>query len=67
MKKKGKNRKAGISGAKNRAFHRTLKVKRRAKDLDQIQDQLKVHDPEKVKELDQDLPGLGQFYCLACA
>ncbi|KAJ3113488.1 Bud site selection protein 20 [Phlyctochytrium bullatum] len=39
----------------------------RTKDLDQIHEDLK--QPEKVKptELDPDLPGLGQHYCMHCA
>ncbi len=38
-------------------------------DLDQIQEDLAKHaaDPSKPRKFDQDLPGCGQFYCLACA
>ena len=36
-----------------------------SKDLDEIQDDLK--DPSKVVfEPDEDLPGLGQHYCILC-
>lgn len=42
-----------------------MKVKNRSKDLDEIQDDLK--DPSKVVfEPDEDLPGLGQHYCILC-
>mmetsp|Transcript_39727 Transcript_39727/g.123864 ORF Transcript_39727/g.123864 Transcript_39727/m.123864 type:complete len:120 (+) Transcript_39727:41-400(+) len=59
-KKKTDNKKGRIS---------VLATKKRTKDDDQIHDDLKV--PEKYKpgvlEKDEDLPGMGQFYCIACA
>lgn len=53
----------------NKDTHRTLKLKYYTKDIDQIHDDLV---PEKAAELsnqplDEDLPGLGQFYCIPCA
>mmetsp|Transcript_8953 Transcript_8953/g.20444 ORF Transcript_8953/g.20444 Transcript_8953/m.20444 type:complete len:120 (+) Transcript_8953:63-422(+) len=43
--------------------------KKRSKDIDQVHDDLKI--PEKfqpgVLEQDEDLPGMGQFYCIACS
>eukprot|EP01112_Ceratiomyxa_fruticulosa_P004957 TRINITY_DN1551_c0_g1_i1.p1 TRINITY_DN1551_c0_g1~~TRINITY_DN1551_c0_g1_i1.p1 ORF type:complete len:121 (-),score=17.12 TRINITY_DN1551_c0_g1_i1:29-391(-) len=49
---------------------RHIKTKRRTKDLDQIFDD--VNDPEtkqklEHQEVDEDLPGLGQHYCVHCA
>mmetsp|Transcript_26345 Transcript_26345/g.63517 ORF Transcript_26345/g.63517 Transcript_26345/m.63517 type:complete len:122 (-) Transcript_26345:368-733(-) len=58
---------------------KAVKVKRRKKDLDQIQDEIKLHVPSEAKDakdrnrkkatlpFDPDLPGLGQFYCAYCA
>eukprot|EP00698_Gefionella_okellyi_P005311 TRINITY_DN14832_c0_g1_i1.p1 TRINITY_DN14832_c0_g1~~TRINITY_DN14832_c0_g1_i1.p1 ORF type:complete len:130 (+),score=21.97 TRINITY_DN14832_c0_g1_i1:69-458(+) len=37
------------------------------KDTDQIQEDLKNPDKLLNQPKDQDLPGLGQFYCLHCA
>lgn len=43
--------------------------KKRTRDIDQVHDDLKV--PNKflpgALEKDEDLPGMGQFYCIACA
>jgi bud site selection protein 20 len=45
--------------------------KRNTKDLDQIWDETQPDKIEKSKkdatEYDEDKPGLGQFYCLACS
>jgi len=50
---------------------RYQKTKRKTLDIDQIYDSIQ---PDKVQktikqqtQLDEDLPGLGQFYCLSCA
>ena len=53
----------------NKETHRALKLKGYTKDIDQIHDDLV---PEKSAQLanqpiDEDLPGLGQFYCIPCA
>eukprot|EP01135_Chromosphaera_perkinsii_P006086 Nk52_evm4s392 gene=Nk52_evmTU4s392 len=52
-----------------RDLKRKYKVKRRTKDLDQIHEDL---TPEKRaqlenQEVDLDLPGMGQFYCVECS
>ena len=49
----------GASGYVNSMFN----------DLDQIHDDLKPEniDKKKHQEIDTDLPGLGQFYCVECA
>jgi bud site selection protein 20 len=57
-------------GAKNKQHNKKLKLKRYTRDIDQI-----VYEdflPEMTEKLlnqplDEDLPGLGQFYCLPCA
>ena len=47
---------------------RSCKTKARTKDLDQIHEDLQDSNPSKfTSELDPDLPGLGQFYCIECA
>eukprot|EP00466_Bigelowiella_natans_P002956 jgi/Bigna1/70387/fgenesh1_pg.11_\ len=47
---------------------KAVKVKRRKKDLDQIQDEIKIVEKKGLKlPFDPDLPGLGQFYCVPCA
>lgn len=46
-------------------FKKSRDVKRRAKDLDQIQDEVKAG--VVVHAVDPDLPGLGQSYCVTCA
>lgn len=45
------------------------RTKRRTKDLDQIDEDLKVENAEKLlnQEVDADKPGKAQFYCLHCA
>lgn len=54
---------------KHLGFKKSRDVKRRAKDIDQIQDEMKAvaDGTYKPQEIDPDLPGLGQFYCLTCA
>ena len=54
--------------AKNKQYRKAHKTARRTKDLDQI-----LTDVEKEKvgkpaaQLDQDLPGMGEHYCVECA
>jgi len=66
MGKKNKNTRNGRTGAKNKTFKKTLYLDRRAKDLDQIQDEMKTVDTTKMP-INEDLPGLGQYTCLSCA
>eukprot|EP00158_Paraphelidium_tribonemae_P004068 Partr_v1_DN26547_c1_g3_i1_m3523 putative Zinc finger protein len=46
-----------------------FRTKRRTKDLDQIEKDLEPQAFEalKTQELDADLPGLAQFYCVHCS
>ena len=56
--------------SKKKGFKKSRITKRRARDIDQIQDELKNEQEKGAKlvfELDEDLPGLGQFYCTPCA
>ncbi|TMW64275.1 hypothetical protein Poli38472_012897 [Pythium oligandrum] len=55
--------------AKKTKYKRSHATKCRGRDIDQIQDDLKL---EKLSgkamsfEVDEDLPGLGQYYCTPC-
>ncbi|KAJ2348215.1 hypothetical protein IWW50_005166, partial [Coemansia erecta] len=53
----------------NKELHNRYKTKRRTKDMDQIQDDLKPENKSRLLSmpLDEDLPGLGQHYCVECA
>lgn len=50
-------------------FAKQCKTKRKTKDLDQIDQDLQPNNSEKLlnQEIDLDLPGCAQFYCLHCA
>jgi len=60
-------RKANLS--KNKQFQKSRKTKHRTKDIDEIVNDLKPDNVVKLtkQKLDENLPGLGQFYCLFCA
>uniref|UniRef100_A0A6M2E5A6 Zinc finger protein 593 homolog n=1 Tax=Amblyomma tuberculatum TaxID=48802 RepID=A0A6M2E5A6_9ACAR len=51
------------------ASHKKDKTKRRAKDIDQIHVDMQPENAEKLlnQEVDFDMPGDAQFYCLHCA
>ncbi len=76
-KKQTKNKNKKNPGHKT--FRRSVRVKNRAKDLDQIQDEMKAEqqtlaqqtesgttNPTITRPIDIDLPGAGQFYCVSC-
>ncbi len=54
---------------KNKQYKKSHATRSRARDVDQIQDDIikisKTGTPLTF-ELDDDLPGLGQFYCTEC-
>ena len=60
--------------SKKKAFKRARSTKCRAKDLDQIQEELlrreggntKAMPKKEDRKLDEDLPGFGQSYCETC-
>lgn len=57
------------SRTKHTAGHRKeQKTKRKTKDLDQLYDDCKPERAEKLQnqEIDYDLPGKGQHYCVPC-
>ncbi|KAJ2492039.1 hypothetical protein IWW37_001753 [Coemansia sp. RSA 2050] len=53
----------------NKELHQRYKSKRRTKDLDQIQEDLKPENRQRLLNMaeDEDLPGLGQHYCVECS
>ncbi|CAK4502795.1 unnamed protein product [Aphanomyces euteiches] len=56
--------------AKKKGYKRSHATCNRARDIDQIQDDLKKESETGAKitfEMDEDLPGLGQYYCTPCA
>ena len=55
--------------AKNKQFQKIRKTKHRVKDIDEIVNDLKPENIVKItnQPLDENLPGLGQFYCIFCA
>mmetsp|Transcript_142638 Transcript_142638/g.248729 ORF Transcript_142638/g.248729 Transcript_142638/m.248729 type:complete len:120 (+) Transcript_142638:97-456(+) len=61
---KGRKRKQNAKGKASVIAH-----KKRTKDIDQVHDDLKV--PQKftagMLPTDEDLPGMGQYYCIACS
>jgi bud site selection protein 20 len=55
--------------SKNKQFKKGVDTKRRPRDVDQIQDDIKKEHELQQKmgfEIDEDLPGLGQYYCTEC-
>jgi len=52
-----------------RDISRAARTRARTKDLDQIHEDLKPENVEKIKNAlpDPDLPGMGQNYCIPCA
>ena len=56
--------------SKNKEYKKAVDTKRRPRDVDQIQDDMakeKELGAKKTFEIDEDLPGLGQYYCTTCA
>lgn len=53
----------------NKYFHRAHKTKHYQKDTDQIYEDIKPENKMKLEkqEINDELPGLGQYYCIPCA
>jgi bud site selection protein 20 len=60
-------RKANL--AKNKQYQKVRKTKHKTKDMDEILEDLKPENLIKIqnKKLDENLPGLGQYPCVACS
>ena len=55
--------------SKSKEYKKAFKTDNRARDVDQIQEDLLKEKEKGAKmafEVDDDLPGLGQFYCTPC-
>lgn len=54
---------------RNKTWHRERKTKNYRRDVDQVAEDLSADKLEKTmqREVDGDLPGLGQIYCIHCA
>ena len=55
--------------AKHKHIGKSRKTKRYQRDIDQIVNDLQPQNIVKFNklEIDEDLPGLGQYYCIFCA
>jgi hypothetical protein len=66
----GRTRNKRARCTKNKEYKKIHATKSRRRDIDQIQDDLKKEEVVGDKmafEADEDLPGMGQFYCTPCA
>jgi len=66
----GRVRNSRRKTSKTKSYKKLAKTANRRKDIDQIQDELeKQAETGKAMafEVDEDLPGMGQFYCTPCA
>jgi bud site selection protein 20 len=65
----GKPQKRKKKTAMDKNTHKQVKLKHYARDLDQIADDIKPENAEKLKSQakDEELPGQGQYYCIQCA
>lgn len=55
--------------AKNKQYGKARRTRNKTKDLDQIVDDINPINAMKFQNMavDEDLPGLGQYYCIFCA
>mmetsp|Transcript_113 Transcript_113/g.214 ORF Transcript_113/g.214 Transcript_113/m.214 type:complete len:119 (-) Transcript_113:359-715(-) len=66
----GRQRTSRRKTSKTKEYKRSFKTANRSKDVDEVQDDIAREEAQGHKtvfELDDDLPGLGQFYCTPCA
>jgi len=65
----GRVQKRKANTSKNKQLQRARRTFGRTKDLDQVADDLKPENYDKLKNqpLDLDLPGNGEYYCVHCA
>jgi bud site selection protein 20 len=57
------------AGTQNKKWHKIHKTKHYKKDLDIRFNDMKPQNLPKLENqpIDEDLPGLGQFYCVPCS
>lgn len=67
----GRTRNHRSRTTKNKQYKKSHDTKRRAKDIDQIQEELEKVQQGQTQpisfDFDDDLPGGGQFFCITCA
>ena len=66
----GKAQRRRGNTSKNKQYQKIRKTKHKTRDIDEILEDLKPDNLIKLqtnKKLDEDLPGLGQHYCVFCA
>lgn len=65
----GKAQRRRGNTSKNKQFQKIRRTRNKTKDVDQIIEDLKPENMVKLQNqpIDEDLPGLGQNYCLFCA
>ena len=65
----GKPQRRKHNTAKNKVFHRIMKTKHFQKHADQKYEDIQPENIHKYENqpLNEELPGLGQFYCIHCA
>ncbi|KAF2070610.1 hypothetical protein CYY_008067 [Polysphondylium violaceum] len=65
----GRYRGYGGTHTKNKQYKRARSTKNRAKDIDQIYNEIQPENIEKYTkiEIDPELPGMGQHFCIHCS
>jgi len=65
----GKCQRRRKNTSKNKQYQKVRKTKHKTKDIDEILEDLKPENIVKLQSqpIDEDLPGLGQHYCVFCA
>ena len=60
---------AVMGRAEHKRMHNRMKTKRKTKDADEIEEDMKPENAQKLlcQEVDYDQTGNAQFYCLHCA
>ena len=69
LKEMGHCQRRKANTAKHKQYGKNRRTRNKTKDLDQIVEDLQPEKLLKFKnpETDENLPGLGQFYCVFCA
>jgi bud site selection protein 20 len=65
----GKTQRRRGNTSKNKQYQKIRKTKHKTKDIDEILEDLKPENMVKLtnQQINEDLPGLGQHYCVFCA
>lgn len=65
----GKTQRRRKNLSRNKQYQKIRKTKHKTKDIDEILEDMKPQNLIKIQtqKIDENLPGLGQFYCVFCA